>query len=90
MKFSNELYHSLTRRMAWEAVFRIRTSTGFNQIASYGNILIKAKTTDLVLCPSIDNDRVLAYEIERVDTTLAGTGEDPNRAARRDTSHLYI
>jgi protein transport protein SEC24 len=38
MKFSNELYHCLTRRVAWEAVFRIRTSTGFNQIASYGNI----------------------------------------------------
>lgn len=30
MKFSNELYHSLTRRTAWEAVFRIRCSNGFN------------------------------------------------------------
>ena len=29
MKFSNELYHSLTRKTAWEAVFRIRTSFGF-------------------------------------------------------------
>lgn len=29
MKFSNELYHSLTRKMAWEGVFRIRTSAGF-------------------------------------------------------------
>ena len=29
MKFSNELYHSLTRKIAWEAVFRIRTSAGF-------------------------------------------------------------
>ncbi len=33
---------------------------------------------------------MLAYEIEKTDTNLAGSGEDPNRAARRDTSHLYI
>jgi hypothetical protein len=33
---------------------------------------------------------VIAYEIEKTDTSLAGNGEDPNRAARRDTSHLYI
>jgi hypothetical protein len=38
LKFYNELYHSLSRRMAWEGVFRIRTSVGYNQIASYGNI----------------------------------------------------
>jgi protein transport protein SEC24 len=29
MKFSNELYHALSRKTAWEAVFRIRVSTGF-------------------------------------------------------------
>jgi protein transport protein SEC24 len=90
MKFSNELYHALTRKNAWEAVFRIRCSNGFVQVASYGNVLIKAKTTDLILCPTIDQDRVIAYEIEKQDTAIAGNGEDPNRAARRDTSHLYI
>lgn len=90
MKFSNELYHALTRKTAWEAVFRIRCSTGFTQIASYGNVQIKAKTTDLILCPSVDSDRVISYEIERQDTSIAGNGEDPNRAARRDTTHLYI
>ncbi len=90
MKFSNELYHSLTRKTAWEAVFRIRCSAGFIQVANYGNTQIKAKTTDLVLCPSIDSDRVIAYEIEKQDTSVAGNGEDPNRAARRDTSHVYI
>jgi protein transport protein SEC24 len=90
MKFSNELYHCLTRRVAWEAVFRIRTSTGFSQIASYGNIQIKNKTNDLILYPSVDLDRVVTYELEKTDSNLAGQGEDPNRAARRDTSHLYI
>jgi len=53
-KFSNELYHCLTRRTAWEAVFRIRISTGFRQIGTYGNVTIKAKTPDLVLCPVVD------------------------------------
>lgn len=64
LKFSNELYHNLTRKHAWEAVFRIRLSHGFNQTASYGNMQVKAKTLDLVLCPTIDSDRVFAYEFE--------------------------
>ena len=80
------MYHCLTRRNAWESVFRIRTSVGYNQIASYGNIQIKQKTTDLILCPTVDVDRVIVYEIEKSDIT----NEDPNRVARRDTSHVYI
>lgn len=67
LKFSNELYHNLTRRTAWEGVFRIRTSTGFNQIGSYGNIQVKHKTQDLILCPTIDSDRVIVYELEKND-----------------------
>jgi protein transport protein SEC24 len=86
----------LTRKNAWEAVFRIRTSFGFSQVTSYGNIQIKAKTQDLILCPSVDQDRVIVYEIEKTDSPVVGgntpasSTEDPNRAARRDTSHLYI
>jgi len=30
LKFTNELHHNLTRAIAWEAVFRIRLSYGFN------------------------------------------------------------
>ena len=86
LKFSNELYHNLTRRTAWEGVFRIRTSFGWNQINSYGNIQIKAKTTDLVLCPAIDSDRTIVYEIDKNDMA----NEDANRMARRDTTHIYI
>ena len=66
LKFTNELYTSLTRQNAWEAVFRIRTSVGFKQVATYGNKLIKQKTADLILCPVIDKDRIITYEIERV------------------------
>lgn len=29
LKFTNELYHNLTRKIAWEAVFRIRLSNGY-------------------------------------------------------------
>lgn len=61
MKFTNELYTCLTRQHAWEAVFRIRTSAGFNQISTLGNILIKQKTSDLIICPTIDKDRVICY-----------------------------
>ena len=65
MKFTNELYNSLTRAQGWESVFRIRTSQGFNQVGTFGNITVKRKTADLLLYPSIDKDRVLVYEIER-------------------------
>ena len=65
LKFTNELYNAVTRSIVWEAVFRVRTSTGFRQIGTYGNKLIKQKTADLVACPVIDKDRVLIYELER-------------------------
>lgn len=32
-----------------------------------GNILVKVKTADLLICPTIDKDRVICYEIERAD-----------------------
>ena len=65
LRFTNELYNALTRDTAWESVFRIRTSAGFNQTATLGNKLIKQRTNDLILCPVIDKDRMLIYEIER-------------------------
>lgn len=87
LKFTNELYNSMTRACAWESVFRVRTSAGFNQIGTYGNYLIKKKTNDLILCPVIDKDRILVYELER-------EADDNNRPERRrmmaDQKHLYI
>jgi len=72
LKFTNELYNSLTRSCAWESVFRVRTSTGFNQIGTLGNKLVKNKTADLILCPTIDKDRVLVYELEREHESKIG------------------
>ena len=87
LKFSNELYNSLTRCCAWEAVFRVLTSAGFNQIGTYGNKLIKQKTNDLVLCPVIDKDRILVYELERE----AETSDKPEkRRLMTDQKHLFI
>ena len=85
-KFQHELWTNLTRKLAWEAVFRVRLSHGYRQIGTFGNFTIKAKTADLVLCPVIDQDRVLAYEIEKSDIT----NENAERTGRRDHTHLYI
>lgn len=67
MQFTNDLYYCLTRANAWEAVFRVRTSFGFTQTSTYGNILIKQGTSDLILCPTLDKDRVFCYELARLD-----------------------
>jgi protein transport protein SEC24 len=86
-KFTNELYGSLTRASAWESVFRVRTSYGFTQTATYGNYVNKNKTQDLVLCPVLDKDRVFVYEIERSD----GPGVAPDRLRLiKEQTHLYI
>lgn len=87
MKFTNELYTCLTRQHAWESVFRIRTSAGFNQISTLGNILIKQKTSDLVICPTIDKDRVFCYEIERADES---TFPVERRQLIKGQTHLYL
>ena len=42
----------------------------FNQISTLGNYLIKQKTADLILCPTIDKDRVYIYELERQSESL--------------------
>jgi hypothetical protein len=87
MKFTNELYCCLTRANAWESVFRIRTSAGFNQTSTLGNILIKQKTSDLIICPTIDKDRVFCYEIERADESSLPV---ERRQLIKGQTHLYI
>ena len=42
----------------------------FNQISTLGNYLIKQKTADLILCPTIDKDKVYIYEFERRSESL--------------------
>ena len=88
LKFSNELYHNLTRKIAWEAVFRIRLSQGYQQLESFGNIQIKNKTVDLILCPTIDSDRVYTYEFEKcVDETAP---DQTGRLGRINKNFLFV
>ena len=87
LRFTNELYNALTRDTAWESVFRIRTSAGFNQTATLGNKLIKQRTNDLILCPVIDKDRMLIYEIER-EPELVDKPE--RRRLMADQQHMFV
>ena len=88
LKFSNELYHNLTRKIAWEAVFRIRLSQGWNQLDSYGNIQIKNKTQDLILCPTIDSDRTYFYEFEKLPEETSG--DQASRMRRINKNFVFI
>jgi protein transport protein SEC24 len=65
LKFTNELYHALTRQTAWESVFRVRISNGWKEVISMGNLTIKHKTKDLIIGPTMDQDKVYVYEIEK-------------------------
>ena len=68
-------------------MFRIRTSAGFNQVGTYGNKLIKQKTADLILCPIIDKDRILVYELEREQES----GDKPERRRlMADQKHMFV
>ena len=62
LKFTNELYNALTRSIGWEAVFRVRTSTGFNQIGTYGNKLIKQKFTNTASIYELFYRQILAIK----------------------------
>ena len=86
LKFSNDLYHSLTRKHAWEAVFRIRLSHGYQQTEQYGNMQIKEQTRDLVLCPTVDQDRVYCYEFDRFE---ADAKDETGRLSRMSRRFLF-
>lgn len=88
LKFTNELYHNLTRKIAWEAVFRIRLSHGYQQLESFGNIQIKNKTADLILCPTIDSDRVYVYEFEKAPEETAP--DQSGRLGRINKNFLFV
>lgn len=78
----------MTRKNAWEAVFRIRLSQGYQQLESFGNIQIKNKTADLILCPTIDSDRVYAYEFEKCAEETAP--DQTGRLGRINKNFLFV
>ena len=69
-------------------MFRIRLSQGFTQIESFGNMQVKAKTVDLVLCPTIDSDRTFAYEFDKADD--ASMKDQSGRLGRISKRFLFV
>lgn len=65
----------------------MRTTLGFAQTGTYGNHLVKERTTDLILCPTLDKDKVFMYELER-------QGEHQMTPEKRQIllqqTHIYI
>lgn len=57
IKLDTEFASVLTAKVAWEAVGRVRVSSGYQQIGTHGNYLIKARTADLLSLPSCDEHR---------------------------------
>ena len=57
---------------------------------SYGNIQIKNKTVDLVLCPTIDNDRCYAYTYEFEKTADDAAADQSGRLQRINKNFLFV
>jgi len=49
--------------------------------------LIKKKTADLILCPVIDKDRILVYELEREMET---NDKPDRRRLMADQKHMFV
>ena len=56
-------------------------------MGTYGNKLIKQKTADLILCPVIDKDRILVYELERENESA---DKPEKRRLMADQKHMYV
>ena len=75
IKLDTEFTSALTAKVAWEAVGRIRVSSGYTQVGTYGNFLVKSRTQDLLSLPVCDEHRTFFYELEKADTPA----QDPGR-----------
>jgi hypothetical protein len=64
MKFTNDLYHCITRLKAWDASFKVRTSLGFKQVQVFGNYF---KKKDVLYFPVLDSDKLFCIELERLE-----------------------
>ena len=67
-KFRNELSHCLTRETGWEAVMRVRCTTGMRLSNFYGNSFMRG--TDLLALPNVNEDSTFAIEMVHSDSIL--------------------
>lgn len=63
-KFYNELVHSVSKLVTWEAVFRIRCSSGWKKI-SYGNYY-SSTFNDLLRIQHVDCSYSVLYLFEKI------------------------
>lgn len=62
--------HSLCRPTAWEAVMRIRCSTGLKISAFHGHFFVRS--SDLLALPAVDPDKTFSVEIVLDETVVSG------------------
>jgi len=67
-KFSQDIVRNLTRETGFEAVMRLRVSTGVKVNAYYGNFFIRS--TDLLALPNVDSDKAFAMEFGLSDSLV--------------------
>jgi protein transport protein SEC24 len=65
----------------------VRVSNGWREVISMGNLTIKQKTKDLIIGPTMDQDKAICYEIEKDDTFKPA---NPQNDQRRDPGHVFI
>jgi len=71
-RFLEDLKHSVSRSQAFDAILRVRTSTGIRPVDFYGNFFM-ANTTDVEM-PSIDSDGCVALEVKHDDKLSEAEG----------------
>lgn len=65
-KFFNEMVHSVTKLVTWEAVFRIRCSKGWKK-TSYGNYY-SSTYNDLLRIQHVDSNYSVLYQFEPMES----------------------
>jgi protein transport protein SEC24 len=70
-KFETELAHCLTRPTGFEAVMRVRATTGLRIANFYGNYFIRG--TDLLSLPNVTSDSTFGFDLAYEQPVLAAT-----------------
>lgn len=68
-KFSAELTRNLTRSTGFEAVLRVRASTGVEICGYHGNFFLRG--SDLLALPHVDADKAFAVELRNNETVIS-------------------
>ena len=70
MKLDQEFTSALTANIAWEGVGRVRVSSEYRQMGTFGHYLVKSNTRDLLSLPCCDENRQFFYELEKQERRI--------------------